>query len=177
MWGHSPAFDKLRERLRVLILGSYDDDKIKFLTGLRDRLVGMGFENCKLVDDFGADSGMSSEPYGKSSHWISRADVCILVFFEKGYNEGLMLELSFISEVGLLRKCVLTYQKSLLEGRKVTSLFPGYIFEHSNKVHVIGYDDMDKLVEQVSGQLYNSIHTIAIELESRKREDWELNLK
>jgi hypothetical protein len=178
MWRTSHQFNERQKRLRVLILGSYKDDKKAILCELKVQLVALGFKNCRLVEDFSycpESENAEDEPYQKSIYWIDRADMCILVFFGRGYDDGLHEELIFIVDRHLLSKCVLTYERNLKAQKVITSLFAGCVSDLSNRCMVMTYDDIKELVERTSGQLFNVIYNRAVELDSRVDQDWELD--
>lgn len=159
--------------MRVLILGSYDDAKIETLRKLKTELISLGFDDCKLVEDFGDDAGLGT--YEKSVRWIGEADICVVILMGRGHDDGVYQELLYIATGKLWKKCLLAYQKNLASQGKVSSLFPGSMYFLSGYAIRIDYTDFVNLVDRVSGRLFTEVQSRRIELRQRKDGAWELN--
>lgn len=175
VWSASPNHDLARSRLRILVLGSYAGRHLGFLRALRDGLRGAGYANARLVEDF-PDPGAAdprSAAFEKSMHWMARADACVLVFFERGANDGALMELVCLADGRMMGKCIFAYGKALLG--KTSSLFPGFMAHCRGRALVVEYRNISDLVKGIKGLLTNRTVETLNTLILRRDDDWDLS--
>lgn len=120
-----------KERLRVLILGPYEEPGLSRLKLLKTELIARGYIHTKIVLDLktppkikSMNLSHSEEIYEKSIHYVKQSDVALFVFFKDLNHDSVHTE---------LMKAIDKYQKAccstvLIEsGLTLGIVFDGFI--------------------------------------------------
>ncbi len=140
-----------KQRVIILILGSYQDDSITRLRNLKQWMIGLGWERCYLVEDFDYPAlrrGEDEDAYltRKSLYWIERSDACIFVFNAGANNESVGYELKHASD-HLSAKLETTLVAVDSTGRYASTLVRGHIqrLDAEKKTNIVYFRDEETL--------------------------------
>ncbi|MEM0328492.1 MAG: hypothetical protein QXU11_12305 [Thermoproteota archaeon] len=145
------SFLSLKSRPLILILGAYFPQEVQDrLDGLKLFLQNNGYKNTFLVKDLRDPPRMPQEEEDKyiarkSHFWMNRANVLLFVFFCKGKNEGVSVELGLATEmvrIGLIKraafyekKCIKTLSR-MITGVPKLALMDQYYFNKDDDLYV-----------------------------------------
>jgi len=174
-----PEYLKIKPKLRVLILGSYELSSLERLRTLKGFLMLNGYLQTHLVKDFDyptRSSGESQASYNlrKSEHWIPLADVAVFVFLPNVDNTGVGYELKHLidnhydmtwrSVVGISRPAP-----------KISSLLGGLIERWSDSIQQVFFSTDTQLAEGVRGALTSLLGRLYFVVINRQPGEWEMS--
>lgn len=173
-----PQYLRVKPKLRVLILGSYEDSALKKLEMLRDFLLTKGYIQTSLVKEFKFPKkypGESQSAYNlrKSEYWIPKADAPIFVFFPNVDNTGPAYELKHLCDNHFDMAWRSIVGISIKPASKISSLIHGLIQRWSGEIQQVFFNTDNELQEGVRGALTNLLEKLYLLAISRQKGEWE----
>ena len=105
----------------------------------------------------------------KSKFWLSKADVCIWLFFGRGYDNGVGVELGYAngSSSDILSNSIFAFRES--EWNEITSLIRGCVQHYDSTATVVQYDSTKDLLEQCRGAIEALLDKLVADYNIRNR--------
>jgi hypothetical protein len=171
---------QVKPKIRILILGSYENSALKRLEMLKKFLLTKGYMQTCLVKEFKHPVKHYNEPQPaynlrKSEYWIPKADIPIFVFFPYVDNTGVGYELKHLCDNHydmVWRSIVGT---SIKPASKISSLICGLILRWSEEIQQVFFNTDNELQEGVRGALTNLLEKLYFHIIDRQVGEWEIS--
>lgn len=176
----TPQYLQAKPRLRVLILGSYDDSALKRLEMLKDFLLTKRYLQICLVKDFNHPKRYSRETQSaynlrKSEYWIPKADAPIFVFFPDVDNTGVGYELKHLIDNHYDMAWRSIVGISIKPALRISSLITGLIQRWSEDIQQVFFNTNNQLQDEVRGALTNLLERLYFSVINRQKGEWEFS--
>lgn len=171
---------QVKPKLRVLILGSYDDSALRRLEMLKDFLLTKGYLQTCLLKEFRhptkySDESQSAYNLRKSEYWIPKADVPTFVFFPDVDNTGVGYELKHLCDNYYDMAWRSIVGINIKPTSKISSLIDGLIQRWSKEIQQIFFNTDNQLQEGVRGALTNLLERLYFRVIYRQKGEWEIS--
>jgi hypothetical protein len=170
---------QIKPKLRVLILGSYENSAKKRLEGLKDFLLTKNYLQTALVKDFKQPIRKNNESkklfnLRKSEYWLPEADVPIFVFFQGVDNSGVSIELKHLIDIysDMAWRSIVAINDKPSE-KPVSSLIGGIVERWKREIQPVYFENDSILLSGVRGALTNLLENLYFSVIRRSPSLWE----
>lgn len=172
-----------KPKIRILILGSYDDPALPVLRSIKDFIRTKGYINTKLIMDFNnpirqADETDAEYNLRRTEFWLPKADVVLFIFLKGEFNSsGVGFELQHITNnyPDMMWRSIVAWSQK--PRPNVTSLVEGLVDRWKKSTNVIFFGSVDRLCDEIFGVLTSVLGLLKNIVKNRGNEEWELDTR
>jgi hypothetical protein len=176
----STGYLQAKPMLRILILGSYDKTAEEELYRIKKFLIGKGYVQTRLVEDFKnplkEDNEIQSDyNLRKTEHWLPEADVGIFVFFPLVNNDGVELEFKHVNDfyLDMIWRSIIGWSQN--PRPKVSSLMNGLVNRWNEIANIVFFENIADLNQEIYGVLIGILEKLYFRVIFRGKGEWELD--
>jgi len=176
----APEYLRAKPKIRILVLGSYDDSAVTNLEGIKEFLIAKGYGNTRLVRDFRNPLRGESEPTSdynlrKSEYWLPMADIAVFVFLPNVDNDGVEYELKHTVDIysDMMWRSIIAWSSN--PPPKVTSLIEGLVNRWQESTNLVFFGTFEKLCDEIFGVLTGILERMYYNVISRSDGEWEMD--